>query len=202
MAYRVRCLMLATFSVTTFASTPQGFADPRPFIPPLASCHNYGVCPSRTAACIGLPYIPACDPAVNGGAAAGPAWNLTLQEAVNTAMANSEAVRNLGLVEAASKNDIVRSLITTYDPMEADALAAAEWGIFDPVFTVEALWDRQNVPPGTSFSGIGNRPLLGVLGVEDSQRVALEPRETVLRQRTPVGFEMFDQRRTPCVTSL
>jgi outer membrane protein TolC len=160
MAYRVRCLMLATFCVTTFASTPQGFADPRPFVPPLASCHNYGVCPSRTAACIGLPYIQACDPAVNGGAAAGPAWNLTLQEAVNTAMANSEAVRNLGLVEAASKNDIVRSLITTYDPMEADALAAAEWGIFDPVFTVEALWDRQNIPPGTSFSGIGNRPPL------------------------------------------
>ncbi len=160
MAYRVRCLMLATFCITTFASMPQGFADPRPFIPPLATCHNYGVCPSRTAACIGLPYIQACDPAINGGVAAGPAWNLTLQEAVYTAMANSEAVRNLGLVEAASKNDIVRSLITTYDPMEADALAAAEWGIFDPVFTVEALWDRQNVPPGTSFSGIGNRPPL------------------------------------------
>ena len=160
MAYRVRCVMLATFCITTFASTPQGIADPRPFVPPLATCHNYGVCPSRAAACIGLPYIPACDPAVNGGAAAGPAWNLTLQEAVNTAMANSEAVRNLGLVEAASKNDIIRSLITTYDPMEADALAASEWGIFDPVFTVEALWDRQNIPPGTSFNGIGNRPSL------------------------------------------
>ena len=30
--------------------------------------------------------------------------------------------------------------------------------------------------------GVGNRPLLRILGVEDPQRVALEPREAVLRQ--------------------
>ena len=154
---RLRCATLAAFCVSTFGSAPQGIADPRPFIPPLATCHNYGVCPSRTAACIGLPYIPACDPAVDG-ATAGPAWNLTLQEAINTALGNSEAVRNLGLVEAASRNDIVRSLITAYDPLEADALAASEWGIFDPLWTTEMLWDKQDIPPGTSFSGIGNRP--------------------------------------------
>lgn len=147
--------MLAVFTLTNFGGVPSTSADPRPFIPPLATCNNYGVCPSRTAACIGLPYIPTCDPAVTP---TGEAWNLTLHEAINTALSNSEAVRNLGLVEAASRNDIVRSIITTYDPLEADALADSEWGIFDPLWTTEVLWDKQDIPPGTSFSGIGNRP--------------------------------------------
>ena len=48
--------------------------------------------------------------------------------------------------------------MTTYDPQIADALAAAEWGIFDPLWTVAMQWDRIDIPPGTSFSGIGNRP--------------------------------------------
>ena len=148
--------MLGAFCVSTFGGTPQGIAEPHPLVPPLASC-NYCPCPSRTATCIGLPCIPVCDPA-EIGQAAGPPWNLTLQEAINTALANSEAVRNLGLVEAGSRNDIVRSVITSYDPLEADALAAAEWGIFDPLWTTEMVWDKFDIPPGTSFSGIGNRP--------------------------------------------
>jgi len=89
---------------------------------------------------------------------AGQPWHLTLQEAVNIAMSNSEAVRNLGLVEAASRNDLVRSIITTYDPLAARSEAQAQWGIFDPLWTTNMIWNKQDIPPGTSFSGIGNRP--------------------------------------------
>jgi outer membrane protein TolC len=90
--------------------------------------------------------------------AAVPAWSLTIHEAINVAIGNSEAVRNLGLVDAASDTDIVRSIITTYDPLAAAALADAEWGIFDPLWTTEMQWNKIDVPPGTSFGGIGNRP--------------------------------------------
>lgn len=85
-------------------------------------------------------------------------WRLTIYEAVQVAIGNSEAVRNLGLVEAASKNDIVRSVITSYDPLEAANEADAQWGIFDPLWTTSMQWDRMDIPPGTSFSGIGTRP--------------------------------------------
>jgi outer membrane protein TolC len=107
--------------------------------------------------CVAVPYIPVCE-VENMGAAAGEPLNLTIQEAVSIAMSNSQAVRNLGLVEAASRNDIVRSVITTYDPLVARSEAQAQWGIFDPLWTTEMLWDKQDIPPGTSFSGIGNRP--------------------------------------------
>jgi outer membrane protein TolC len=149
--------MLFSICLSTFGNAPTALsADPHPLVPPLACCTD-SRCPCHTNTCVGLPCIPVCDPAVDG-ASAGPAWNLTLQEAINTAMSNSEAVRNLGLVEAASRNDIVRSVITTYDAMEAYALASGEWGIFDPLWTTEMIWDKQDIPPGTSFSGIGNRP--------------------------------------------
>jgi outer membrane protein TolC len=149
--------MLFSICLSTFGSPPTVLAaDPHPLVPPLACCTD-SRCPCHTNTCVGLPCIPACDPAIEG-ANAGPAWNLTLQEAINTALSNSEAVRNLGLVEAASRNDIVRSIITTYDPMEAYARASGEWGIFDPLWTTELIGDKQDIPPGTSFSGIGNRP--------------------------------------------
>src|SRR5262245_25886137 len=83
-------------------------ADPRPLVPPLAWCKDAQPCPSAAASCIPLPYIevgehdPGSQPRV---------WSLTINQAVQIAIANSEAVRNLGLVEAASKNDIVRSVI-------------------------------------------------------------------------------------------
>jgi outer membrane protein TolC len=85
-------------------------------------------------------------------------WQLTVHESIRIALANSEVVRNLGLVEAHSEVDIVRGLITQYDPLAAQALADAEWGIFDPLWTTSMQWDRIDLPPGTSFSGIGNRP--------------------------------------------
>jgi outer membrane protein TolC len=83
---------------------------------------------------------------------------LTIHEAVRVGLSNSEVVRNLGLVEARSDVDIIRGFITQYDPLIAEALADAEWGIFDPVLTTIMEWDRIDIPPGTSFSGIGNRP--------------------------------------------
>jgi outer membrane protein TolC len=151
--------MLMLFSFCASSLTPTGFvvADPHPLVPPLPVCKCYGVNPSASAACIGIPYIPVCE-TENMGTPAGEPWQLTIQEAVSIAMNNSEAVRNLGLVEAASRNDIVRSIITRYDPLEARSEAQAQWGIFDPLFTQSMTWDKQDIPPGTSFNGIGNRP--------------------------------------------
>jgi outer membrane protein TolC len=154
---RLQGLMLFSFCASLFTTGAPAVADPRPLIPPLPCCNNYGVNPMGAAACIGTPYIPVCE-VENMGAPAGAPWNLTIQEAVNVALSNSEAVRNLGLVEAGSRNDIVRSVITRYDPMQARSEAQAQWGIFDPLLTTYMNWDKQDIPPGTSFNGIGNRP--------------------------------------------
>jgi outer membrane protein TolC len=151
---------VAAISSIALVMLPTGLsiADPRPLIPPLACCNNYKTpCPSAAASCIALPYIPVTGPGYSG-APATRVWNLTIQEAVQVAIGNSEAVRNLGLVEAASKNDLVRSVITSYDPVQAALKADAQWGIFDPLWTTSIAWNRQDIPPGTSFSGIGNRP--------------------------------------------
>jgi outer membrane protein TolC len=150
-------LMLFSFCASLLTPVAPVAADPHPLVPPLPVCKCYGVNPSASAACIGIPYIPVCE-TQNMGAPAGEPWHLTIQEAVSIAMSNSEAVRNLGLVEAASRNDIVRSIITRYDPLEARSEAQAQWGIFDPLFTTSMTWDKQDIPPGTSFNGIGNRP--------------------------------------------
>lgn len=90
--------------------------------------------------------------------ASADAWQLTIHEAINVALSNSEAVRNLGLLDAGSDVDKIRSIITVYDPLAAEAAADAQWGIFDPLWTTTMQWDRIDIPPGTSFSGIGNRP--------------------------------------------
>ncbi|HYO23456.1 MAG TPA: TolC family protein, partial [Lacipirellulaceae bacterium] len=167
-------LFRATALATAASGTPTGFADPHPLVPPLACCENYHTpCASAHAACVPLPW-----PLESGGAVGAPRrWDLTVQEAVQVAIGNSEAVRNLGLVEAASRNDIVRSVITAYDPLEARSEAAAQWGIFDPLWTTSMQWDRMDIPPGTSFSGLGNRP----------PRLDTADFETSLEQLLPLG---------------
>jgi outer membrane protein TolC len=146
----------ALVGVALFAT--RAAADPRPFVPPLACCNTCTTpCPSAAASCIPIPWpLVAGDDTGVGGTPT--RWRLTIYEAVQVAIGNSEAVRNLGLVEAASKNDIVRSVITSYDPLEAANEADAQWGVFDPLWTTSIQWDRMDIPPGTSFSGIGNRP--------------------------------------------
>jgi outer membrane protein TolC len=105
-----------------------------------------------------LPTVTLADPNLPTDPSTAPQWPLTVHEAISVALSNSEAVRNLGLVDAASDIDKIRARITRYDPLAASALADAQWGIFDPLWTTTALWDRIDIPPGTSFSGIGNRP--------------------------------------------
>lgn len=175
-SYRCRLLMLTVFSATSLAGSPGTFADPRPFIPPLACCDRYGVNASGEAACIGLPYIPTCDPAELVQPPA-DTWQLTLYEAINTAINNSQAVRNLGLVEAGSRTDIIRSAITTYDPLIARSEAQAQWGIFDPLLTSGIQWNKQDIPPGTSFAGIGSRP----------PQLDTADFETTISQLLPIG---------------
>lgn len=136
------------------------FAQVRPFVPSLDCCPNQydPCCPSKAASCIPLPTVRVPEDQVYVDPTSSNRWPITVYEAIGIALNNSEVVRNLGLVEARSKNDLVQSSITTYDPLIGDAEAAAEWGIFDPLWTTEMNWDRQDIPPGVSFSGIGNRP--------------------------------------------
>jgi outer membrane protein TolC len=105
-----------------------------------------------------LPHVALAELDMPSDPTTAPPRKLTVQEAINIALSNSEVVRNLGLVDAHSEVDIVRGLLTTFDPLEAHARADAEWGIFDPVWTTSMQWNRNDVPPGTSFGGIGNIP--------------------------------------------
>ncbi|MCO6047529.1 TolC family protein [Aeoliella sp. ICT_H6.2] len=135
-------------------------AQVRPFVPSLDCCPNQydPCCPSKAASCIPLPTVRVTEEQIYADPTAANRWPITVYEAIGIALNNSEVVRNLGLVDAQSKNDLVQSKLTTYDPAIADAEAAAQWGIFDPLWTTEMNWDRQDLPPGVSFSGIGNRP--------------------------------------------
>ncbi|WP_442485352.1 TolC family protein [Aeoliella sp. SH292] len=132
----------------------------RPMVPPLDCCENQydPCCPSRAANCIPLPTVHVPDDQAYLDPSTAPRNAMSVYEAINIALSNSEVVRNLGLVDANSDNDIIRGEITTYDPMIAAAEADAQWGIFDPMWTTNMYWNRQDIPPGTSFSGIGNRP--------------------------------------------
>ena len=100
------------------------------------------IVPSKAASCIPLPYVAVadCDPIMDTASA--DAWQLTVHEAINVALSNSEAVRNLGLLDAGSDIDKIRSIITVYDPLAAEAAADAQWGIFDPLWTTTMQWDR------------------------------------------------------------
>ncbi len=130
-----------------------------PLVPPWSCCDEHSkCCPSSVATCVPVPCVNIPDPTVATDPATMPVWQLTVHEAIRIALSNSEVVRNLGLVDARSDVDIIRARITRYDPMAAYAAAAGEWGIFDPLWTTEMQWYRQDIPPGTSFSGIGNRP--------------------------------------------
>ncbi len=130
-----------------------------PILPPLPCCEpNCNGCPSSVAACVPVPFVPIPETTISLDPNAAPMQQLTVHEAIRIALSNSEVVRNLGLVDAHSDVDIIRGTITTYDPRAAYAAAAGEWGIFDPLWTTEMQWDRIDIPPGTSFSGIGNRP--------------------------------------------
>lgn len=170
-------LALTATCLQLFAALPAA-ADPHPLIPPLACCENGGMCCPCDAACC----IPVAIPCIADYAGAAPQqWNITLEQAVQLALSNSEAVRNLGLVEANSRNDLVRSIITTYDPLISRSEAAAEWGIFDPVLTSSIEWNRENVPPGTTFSGIGTRPPLLDTAFSGTSVEQLLPLGTVIR---------------------
>ncbi len=135
-------------------------AEVLPWLPPTACCPPMKSCPSVVASRIPLPEIQLAEQNLASDPSSAPHWTLSLHEAVRVALGNSEAVRNLGLIDAGSDIDIIRSFITVYDPLVARAAADAEWGIFDPVFTSSTQWTRQDLPPGTSFAGIGNRPPL------------------------------------------
>jgi outer membrane protein TolC len=131
-------------------------AEIRPLVPPLACCGDWQSCPC--VECIRLPAITLGDPNLPTDPVTSPAWPLSVHDAIDIALTNSEAVRNLGLLDAASDIDKIRARITTYDPLIAKELADSEWGVFDPVWTTTMQWDRIDIPPGTSFGGIGNRP--------------------------------------------
>jgi outer membrane protein TolC len=143
----------------TTVGTRQARAEINPLVPPAPCCTGqWRSYPSAAVECIPLPDVPLGNPELATDPTTATPWQLTVHEAIRIALANSEVVRNLGLVEAHSEVDIVRGLITQYDPLAAQALADAEWGIFDPLWTTSMQWDRIDIPPGTSFSGIGNRP--------------------------------------------
>lgn len=147
------CLVLAC--KTTVAQTPV-----RPLVPPLPCCDNpYDpCCPSRAAQCIPLPTISVSESQMYADPKTANQWPISVYEAINIAINNSEVVRNLGLVDANSDVDRIIGNTTTYDPIIARAEAASEWGIFDPLWTTEINWMREDLPPGVSFGGIGNRP--------------------------------------------
>jgi outer membrane protein TolC len=138
------------------ANTASFGQDVHPLLPPWPCCSDTS-CRSHVQ-CIPVPFVPIPESDVATDPMSGPHWQLTIHEAIRVALSNSEVVRNLGLVDARSDVDIVRARITTYDPMAAYAAAEGEWGIFDPVLTTRMQWEREDLPPGTSFSGVGNRP--------------------------------------------
>lgn len=146
---------LALFSAAVVGQTPV-----RPLVPPLPCCDNpYDpCCPSRAAQCIPLPNVSVSESQMYADPSQANQWSVSVYEAINIAINNSEVVRNLGLVDANSDVDRVLGNTTTYDPIIARAEAASEWGIFDPLWTTEINWMREDLPPGVSFGGIGNRP--------------------------------------------
>ena len=155
----VRVLFLLTWAWAIQTANIAIAQHVNPIIPPLPFCEpNCNGCPSSVAACVPVPYVPIPETIISLDPNAAPLQQLTVHEAIRIALSNSEVVRNLGLVDAHSDIDIIRGTITTYDPRAAYAAAAGEWGIFDPLWTTEMQWDRIDIPPGTSFSGIGNRP--------------------------------------------
>jgi outer membrane protein TolC len=155
-----RILTLLLTATTTLANCLV-YADDRPCFLSLPGCaERCSVCPSTAAAhSVRMPYQPAPDESMVNDPTTAPPWHLTIHEAVQIALSNSQVVRNLGLQRAqASDIDEIRAVITTYDPLAAAATADAQWGIFDPLWTTSMDWDHRDLPPGTSFSGGGPTP--------------------------------------------
>src|SRR6476620_6828701 len=119
-----------------------------------------GVCPSAMASrCVPIHVMPLANIQLVADPSSAERWNLTIHEAVQIVLANSQVVRNLRLQQEQSADiDKIRAVITRYDPLAAAATDDAQWGIFDPVLTTTMDWDHQDIPPGTSFAGIGARP--------------------------------------------
>ena len=146
-------------------------------VPPWQAFGNWKSYPNQAAQqSVALPYIDATDQPVGSG----PPLVLTVLEATRLALQNSDAVRSLGLDLADSSVDRVQSIITRYDPLQAEAEAAAEWGIFDPVWTVDSQWNRQDLPEGVSFGGFGDRPDQLDLNFFNSQLSQLLPNGATL----------------------
>ena len=161
-ASRAVLLLLVSAALQPLVAQAQpcylGLGPAAPFEPLHYCPSEYPVCPSAAAACVEVPMHAIAEPVILTDPTAAPHWHLTIHEAIRIAFDNSQVVRNLGLVDARSDVDIIRGSVTTYDQMIASAEAGGEWGIFDPIWTGEVFWHRTDVPPGTSFSGIGNRP--------------------------------------------
>ena len=142
-----------------FALHSTATAQLNPVIPPVKDCHcHWRPCPDCEVSCYGPPAYAVSHDELSQDPRAANAWPLTVQDAIFVALENSQVVRNLGLVDAGSDVDIVQGNITMFDPLEARSRADSEWGIFDPLWTTRIQWDKSDIPPGTSFSGIGDRP--------------------------------------------
>src|SRR5690606_17891145 len=108
-ARRGRWFLLATLALVSFAS-PIVQGQVRPMVPPLDCCENQydPCCPSRAANCIPLPTVHVPDDQAYLDPSTAPRNAMSVYEAINIALSNSEVVRNLGLVDANSDNDIIR----------------------------------------------------------------------------------------------
>lgn len=159
-----RAILILWLSVASTFGNCTVLAYDRPTflgVPYCPSCEaRCGVCPSEVAArCVPIHISPEANAQLVADPTSAERWTLTIHDAVQIALSNSEAIRNLGLQQAQSSDmDRIRSVITRYDVPAAVAAADAQWGIFDPVLTTSMEWYKQDIPPGTSFAGIGARP--------------------------------------------
>ena len=92
-------------------------------------------------------------------------WNLGLVEAIEIAFSNSQAVRTLGGLRAATQIQVggttVRVPSTQYDPAIAQARVLEAMGKFDTSFEAGIFWDRRENPFGSTVGGIlANQPLI------------------------------------------
>jgi len=83
-------------------------------------------------------------------------WHLSLDEAIRTALANSEVVRVLAGAGAVSSGN------TIYDPAIANTGIDAARARFDPTFQIRNTFNREEVPLGPVLRG--DPPRLGIEG--------------------------------------
>ena len=102
---------------------------------------------------IGLPETPR-PPTVSDLQWDGPTQNISLDEAIRTALGNSEVIRVLGGVTAVSSG---RSI---YDAAIANAEIDIAQGRFDPTLSVDNFWNRRESPFAFPDPGDPTRTLL------------------------------------------